>query len=381
MRTLRILGSIIVTTLLGGLVGVVPQASAAALPSFPMALPVQWGTTVKASGPHAFAGSTQSSVDLGANGNVSIPVVAAADGVARVGGANGYSRCYVTVTHSDGWQTKYYHLKGIPSDLRNGDRVVAGEKIGMTAMPGSETCGRGSSRHVHLTLLRNNVEQPIDGLSLGGYTVRNTRLPYCGYWTQNSNGAIVADARRRCFTVPGLRNNIVNPSTLVGRSSSGGPSRGEARPSIAKRDTIPAAQLYTTEGQHSVNGRAWRTKCEPYSQTTRCRTEIWAVVAVSEGGRFGMKEGWAFNNLTYLKSSRTLWAKNPLGYDNDKAGGWTAKDGRKWKTDCDSGATGRNGCRSYTWVTAAVSTAKSSGGYRYSTKTGWVFNNMVRFTS
>lgn len=381
MRTLRILGSIIVTTLLGAFVGVVPQASAAALPSFPMALPVQWGATVKASGPHTFASGTQSSVDLGANGNASIPVVAAADGVATVGGANGYSRCYVTVTHSGGWQTKYYHLKGVPSDLRNGDRVVAGEKIGMTAAPGSETCGRGSSRHLHFTLLRNNVEQSIDGLSLGGYTVHNTARGYCGYWTRDSDGAIVADARRLCFTVPGLKNAVVNPATLAGRDNSGGPSRDEDRPPISAQDTIPAAELYTTEGQHSVNGRAWKTSCEPYSRTTRCRTEIWAVVAISDGGKFGMKEGWAFNNLTYLESSRTLWAANPLGFDNDGSGGWTAAEGRKWKTDCDSDATGRNGCRSYTWVTTAVSTAKSSGGYRYSTTTGWVFNNMVRFTS
>lgn len=381
MRTARILGSIIVAALLGALAGVVPQASAASLPSFPMALPVLWGATVNAGGPHTFASGAQSSVDLGASGNASIAVVAAADGVVKVGGANGFSRCFVTITHSSGWQTQYYHLKGIPSDLRNGDRVVAGEKIGMTAMPGSETCGRGSFRHVHLTLLRNNVEQPIHGLSLGGYTVRNTSLAYCGYWTRDRDGVVVADARRRCFAVPGLKNSLVNPATLAGRDSSDAPSRDEKRPSISKQDTISAAKLYTTAGQHSVNGRAWRTTCEPYSQTSRCRSEIWAVVAVKEGGRFGMKEGWAFNNLTYLQSSRTLWAKNPLGYDNDTKGGWTASDGRKWKTDCDSSATGRNGCRSYTWVTTATATAKSSGGYRYGTTTGWVFNNMVNFAS
>ena len=94
-----------------------------------------------------------------------------------------------------------------------------------------------------------------------------------------------------------------------------------------------------------------------------------------------MKEGWTFNNLTYLESTRALWAKNPLGYDNDEAGGWVADDGHKWKTDCDSKATGRNGCRSYRWGSITSATAVSGGGYRYGTSSGWVFNNMVRFTS
>ncbi|MEO7587687.1 MAG: M23 family metallopeptidase [Arachnia sp.] len=363
----------------GMLVGVVPQASAASLPSFPMALPVQWGASVQAGGTHTFASGTRSSVDLGAANGASIPVVAVADGVVKVGSANGFSRCYVTVTHVDGWQTMYYHLRGVPSGLRDGDRVVAGEKLGMTGMPGSETCGRGTFRHVHLTLQRNGVEQPISGLSLGGYTVRDGSRAYCGYWTRNSDGAVVADARRACLAVPKLVNNIVNPSTLGDRVAA--PSRDSNRPVIEDHDTISATALYTTEGRHTVNGRAWKTACEPYSQTQRCLTEIWATQVTRSGGRFDMREGWAFNNLTYVESKRELWAGNPIGNKNDVDGGWTATNGRKWKTDCDSDATGRNGCRSYMWVTTAVATAKSSGGYRFTTKDEWVFNNMVRFSA
>ncbi len=356
------------------LAGFVPQANAAALPSFRMALPVQWGATVQAGGTHTFASGVRSSIDLGASRNVSVPIVAAADGVVRVGAANGYSRCYVTITHADGWQTLYYHLKGIPSGLRNGSRVVAGQKIGMTGMPGTETCGRGTFRHVHFTLLRNNIEQPIHGLSLGGYTVRNGSRAYCGYWTRDRDGAVVADARRACLAVPKLMNNIVNPSTLAGRDP--GVSRGDARPRIADRDTISAAKLYTTEGQHTVSGRAWRTTCEPYSQTRRCRTEIWATTVKRNGGGFDRREGWAFNNLTYVASPRALWAGNPLGTNSQ----WTAKDGRRWRTECDTAKTGKNGCRSYTWTTTMSAAAKSSGGYRFTTKNEWVFNNMVRFS-
>lgn len=378
MRYVKIMAMAVVAAVVGTLSAVVPQAQAASLPSFPMALPFQWGATVQAGGPHGFAGSTRSSIDFGAANNSSIPVTAAADGVVSVGGANGYSRCFVTVTHADGWQSMYYHLRSIPSGLSNGDRVVAGQKLGMTAMPGSETCGRGTFRHVHFTLKRNGVEQPINGLSMGGYTVHNGSRAYCGYVSRDSDGAIVADARRACLAVPRVVNNIVNPATLADRDAAA-PSRGESRPAIADKDTISAVELYTTEGQHTVNGRAWKTACEAYSQTERCRTEIWSTQAVHSGGSFAMVEGWAFNNLTYVESPREIWDGNPLGNHDDS--GWTAADGRRWKTECDTSTTGRNGCRSYSWSTTATATARSSGGYRFSTTNGWVFNNMVRFTA
>lgn len=378
MRSLRIVGMSLLAGIVAALTSVVPQANAASLPSFPMALPFQWGSTAQAGGPHGFAGSTRSSIDFGAAGNASIPVTAVADGVVTVGGANGYSRCFVRITHADGWQSMYYHLRAIPSGLSTGVRVAAGQKLGMTAMPGSETCGRGSFRHVHFTLMRNGVEQPINGLSLGGYTIHNGSRAYCGYMSRNRDGAVVADARRACLAVPRVVNNIVNPATLAGRGGSSAPSRGEQRPAIAASDTISAVKLYTTEGQHTVNGRAWKTACEPYSQTKRCRTEIWSTQAIHSGGRFVMREGWAFNNLTYVESPRVLWKGNPLGYKNE---GWTAADGRRWKTDCDSAATGGNGCRSYVWSTTATGTRTSSGGYRFSTRNEWVFNNMVRFSA
>ncbi|MEO7588287.1 MAG: RICIN domain-containing protein, partial [Arachnia sp.] len=55
--------------------------------------------------------------------------------------------------------------------------------------------------------------------------------------------------------------------------------------------------LYTTPGYHTVNGRKWFTSCEPYSQTTRCRTNIFATQVTQEGGKFVLRNGWVFNNL------------------------------------------------------------------------------------
>ncbi|GAA4894285.1 hypothetical protein GCM10025789_09390 [Tessaracoccus lubricantis] len=135
---------------------------------------------------------------------------------------------------------------------------------------------------------------------------------------------------------------------------------------------------YTLPGVHKgLNGRDWNTTCEPYSQTERCRTDIWATVVVIEGGQFVRKSGWTFNNLTYLPyMTREAWGTNPLGSTNE----WTATtDGRKWRTECDTARTGRNGCRSYTYVTVYSATAKATGGYAFSQRNEWVFNNIVMF--
>ncbi len=132
--------------------------------------------------------------------------------------------------------------------------------------------------------------------------------------------------------------------------------------------------VYTTPGTHHVNGRDWRTTCEPYSQTKRCTTDIHATQVSYNGGRFVSTSGWVFNNMTYLPSPRSLWTKNNLG----KKAEWST-NGRTWRTECDTAATGRNGCRSYIWSSAVVAT-KTSDGYRYSVKNQWVFNNMVQFS-
>ncbi|GAB3810700.1 hypothetical protein GCM10028820_00690 [Tessaracoccus terricola] len=137
-----------------------------------------------------------------------------------------------------------------------------------------------------------------------------------------------------------------------------------------------AETIYTIPGYHHFNGRDWKTACEPYSQTTRCRTEIIATQVVHRNGAYARVTDWAFNNLTYNPSPRTQWANNPLG----KKGEWTADDGRKWRTECDTTNTGRNGCRSYVQARVADATPKPGGGYTYTVTTKWVFNNIVKFS-
>jgi len=139
--------------------------------------------------------------------------------------------------------------------------------------------------------------------------------------------------------------------------------------------------IYTSPGYHSVNGREWRTTCEPYSQTKRCRTEIKATQVSQQGGRFVQNTGWVFNNLTYAASPRTLWKSNALG-GNGAVGAkvaWSAPDERKWRTECDTAVTGRGGCRSYIEASIIETYSTSKGATAYRWKTTWIFNNMVRF--
>ncbi|MBB1483003.1 C40 family peptidase [Tessaracoccus sp. MC1865] len=131
--------------------------------------------------------------------------------------------------------------------------------------------------------------------------------------------------------------------------------------------------VYTQPGHHLVNGRYWRTNCEMYSpEVVRCSTDIWATSVVNHQGRFVTHDGWVFNTLTYLPSDRASWGSNPLA----QAGSWTGTDGRRWKTECDTAATGRGACRSYA-VTTTIETATGT----YTSAKAWVINNIVQFST
>ena len=131
--------------------------------------------------------------------------------------------------------------------------------------------------------------------------------------------------------------------------------------------------VYNQPGDHHVNGRYWKTTCDMYSSNVvRCTTNIWATKVVKANGTYYNHNGWVFNNMTYLPSSKASWGTNPLA----KPGSWTAKDGRQWKTECNNKTTGSNGCRSYARAKMVV----KSGG-KYVVKNDYVFNNIVQFSA
>ena len=150
-------------------------------------------------------------------------------------------------------------------------------------------------------------------------------------------------------------------------------ANGTTRGYIATPTT--ASSIYTAPGYHQFNGRLWRTNCEPYSQTSRCTTEIIATTVQRINGKYQRVTGWTFNNLTYTASAESLWAGNPLA----RTGAWTSK-GRQWKTECKTAATGNNSCRSYILASVVSATPKAGGGYTYTTSNQWLFNNIVHFS-
>lgn len=142
--------------------------------------------------------------------------------------------------------------------------------------------------------------------------------------------------------------------------------------------------VYNTAGDRVVNGRKWHTTCEAYSSTvTRCRANIWATTVDQVNGRFVVSNDYAFNNLTYLPSPRSQWKTNPLG-GNGVVGNkisWTGDDGRKWRTECDTAATGRGGCRSYATASVVETITRPGQSTQYRWVTKEIFNNMVQFSA
>ncbi|RMB59947.1 hypothetical protein EAX62_09470 [Tessaracoccus antarcticus] len=165
-------------------------------------------------------------------------------------------------------------------------------------------------------------------------------------------------------------------STTTATTTVTATATGTATPTVkpSATPTQRPVNVYTDPGYHKVNGRQWFTRCEAYSQTTRCFTDIWASQVKPVNGTLQWVTGWTFNNLTYLPSARSLWTTNKLGYTNN----WTSTDGRLWKTQCDTAESGRNGCRSFIWTTVYLPT--SMGANTFLQEQRWVFNNIVMFS-
>ncbi|MFD0864780.1 hypothetical protein ACFQ06_03020 [Tessaracoccus lubricantis] len=192
------------------------------------------------------------------------------------------------------------------------------------------------------------------------------------YAAQFASGALAAiyptpGVTQRSIQVAGESAGVALLQSQLGTSYQGIPVvyRVGAQPAPAGLD------VYVTPGMHLLNGREWRTRCEPYSQTERCRTEIKATTITLRDGTYTQSTGWVFNNLTYAASPRSLWRTNPLGYTTQ----WSAADSRQWRTECDTALTGRNACRSF-----VMSTFIALEDGRFVQRTDWQFNNMVRFS-
>lgn len=81
------------------------------------------------------------------------PIFAAGDGkIVKMGPFSSYGN-YVRISHTNGFDTAYAHMKGFKSGLRSGMRVKQGEVIGYVG-----TTGRSTGAHLHYEIMQNNVQ-------------------------------------------------------------------------------------------------------------------------------------------------------------------------------------------------------------------------------
>lgn len=120
----------------------------------PFAIGEQWSLS---SGPH---GENRNALDLAKNNGVVYP---SAPGIVSLGCPD-----QLVITHENGWQTGYYHLRDI--------RVTTGQYVDRTTPLGlasqSIPCGGyATGDHVHFMLNRNGNPVPLNGTYVGGWSV------------------------------------------------------------------------------------------------------------------------------------------------------------------------------------------------------------------
>ena len=157
--------------------------STASVNSAGIMLPWTVGQAWSANGPHSDTGSGTSprnAIDVtGGDGRV----LAAGDGTVRLGSCSGGQNFWID--HPGGWRTSYYHVTGIR--VANGQTVRKGDWIANTGT--AAPCGgSASAAHVHFSLWKDGQPYPLNGMSLGGWTVRQGSGQYLGSWTRDSDG-------------------------------------------------------------------------------------------------------------------------------------------------------------------------------------------------
>ena len=273
------------------------------------------------------------------------------------------------------------YFTGLVDDFRVYDRALSDSEV-EALVESPESVYDGGT--VTATLTQATASTPAT-LTLAGQAAGATveyLLPG-GQWTTYSGPVELPvgtyTVQWRATGASGVTSEIWSQSVTVTAAPEPSPSPDpsespEPSPSPSVTPSVPGDH-YSTPGFHNVGGRMWHTTCAPYSQTSRCRTEIWSTMVHHVDGRFIQVTGWHFNNLTYLPyMTRQQWSANPLAIPGE----WTSQ-GRRWKTECDTPATGGNGCRSYIWTRYVASTKGADGVWNHRSVEGWVFNNIVRF--
>ncbi len=277
-------------------------------------------------------------------------------------GVYSYIKVNITGNSRGDWASGVYEISVLgetfDADTSALDDAIAGAQVILTDHQGEYTLDS-------MLVLKRAVDAAVDLLDSGATSTAN----------MTKAAATIDEALEALEATGGSTQEPTPAPTVIVTSTATATSSATATVTTTATPTW-GGDVYTTPGFHTSNGRRWFTQCEPYSQTFRCRTNIWSTLVQYKDGKFVGETDWHFNNLTYLPDmTRSEWASNPLGF----AGSWRADDGRRWRTECDTAETGRNGCRSFSWSTHVTSSKNAGGRWSHSLTNGWVFNNIVRF--
>ncbi len=165
---------------------------AAASDSAALSLPWNPGSAWRLTGgPHNHYGNRAhpwSSLDFAAPASGAAAKVRAARG----GVVSRPCKNLVQIRHDGGWTTAYYHLKNVT--VRAGQRVDRGALLGYTSTQAG--CGGSASgAHVHFALLRNGSHVNLDGMSIGGWNVREGKGQYYGCLARGSKSKCAPGGR------------------------------------------------------------------------------------------------------------------------------------------------------------------------------------------
>lgn len=156
-------------------------------------LSLPWGkgdTWRLTGGPHSNVGRGRPWSSLDFNGPISgrsYAVRAAAGGI-----VTRPCRNLVQIRHADGWTTSYYHLARIK--VRAGQRVATGQLLGYTSTKAG--CGGSASGpHLHFALKYGSKFVNLDGLVIGGWTVREGNSQYVGCMVRGGQSRCTPNAR------------------------------------------------------------------------------------------------------------------------------------------------------------------------------------------
>lgn len=171
-------------------------------------LPYDIGAELFAGSPHGHSGysGVKNAIDFGVRGRADNVRAAAAGTISKTA----HGGCEVWIDHGSGWTTSYNHLKG--TVVSTGDRVAAGQKIGLTDHPkNNKPCGRGNFEHVHLALWHQGKAVSLDGVEIGGYRIRANSGYYCGYWEHARTAKRIG--ANQCLAGTKLPNTLVTPDS------------------------------------------------------------------------------------------------------------------------------------------------------------------------